>query len=357
MWSAQSRAFYCSGSGHLSPLWEMFAFKPKGDENMVNVEEKYDDVRKNGRSSALNARRPSQQRRTEEQSEPCSVCGATEWDRDSIRGETYCNDCGHVAVQNAIDPGPEWTNHSEGVDRSRVGAPIRESIADKGLNTTISLGDIRGAGAARNGIRGSNLRDWNRRASIDRRTNSSRARSMKDAMQLIRSQGFPSILIEEGARFYRFLANEDFVRGRTVRGVAAASVYLAAREINLPRTIPDLAKSFDCGEKILGGYIRKASRILNTHTITSPAEYLDKFHNGLDLKPKVLGNAFETWDLVKDAEVWQGKKPMGVAAAILYLCARKCEDSRTQAQVCGVAGISEVTLRFLLKPLKRLLKS
>ncbi|MEE2758660.1 MAG: hypothetical protein VYA86_01635 [Candidatus Thermoplasmatota archaeon] len=324
---------------------------------MVNIEEKCDDVRENARKTALGARRPSQQRRTEEQSEPCDTCGVNEWNRDLGRGEIYCGECGRVALQNAIDPGPEWTNHSEGIDRSRVGAPMRESITDKGLNTTISLSDIRGVGATRNGISGSDLRDWNRRAAIDRRENSSRARSMNDAMQLIRRQGLASVLVEESARFYRCLANKDFVRGRTVRGVAAASVYLAAREMNLPRTIPELAKSFDCEEKILGGYIRKATRILNTHKITSPAEYLDKFHNGLDLIPRVLGDAFETWELVKNAEVWQGKKPMGVAAALLYLCARRCGDSRTQAQVCGVAGISEVTLRLLLKPLKRLVNS
>ena len=41
-----------------------------------------------------------------------------------------------------IDPGAEWTNHSDGDDRSRVGAPTRIDLSDKGLNTSIDRRDI-----------------------------------------------------------------------------------------------------------------------------------------------------------------------------------------------------------------------
>ena len=87
--------------------WDLFGLGTKGDEKMVNIEEKCDDVRENARKTALGARRPSQQRRTEEQSEPCDICGVNEWNRDLGRGEIYCGECGRVALQNAIDPIPE----------------------------------------------------------------------------------------------------------------------------------------------------------------------------------------------------------------------------------------------------------
>ena len=87
----------------------------------------------NSRKSPVGAGRPSQ-RRTVGQTTPCKECGATEWHEDEARGETYCVPCGNVAEENAIDPGAEWTNYSDGADRSRVGAPTRESLSDKGLN-------------------------------------------------------------------------------------------------------------------------------------------------------------------------------------------------------------------------------
>ena len=59
---------------------------------------------------------------------------------------------------------------------------------------------------------------------------------------------------------------------------------------------------------------------------------------------------------VKILDYWQGKKPSGVAGALLYNAAKIRGNSRTQAEICEVADISEVTLRGLLKVLKLALK-
>ena len=156
------------------------------------TEERADSESKkaNSRTSPVGAGRPSQ-RRTVGQTTPCVVCSATEWDEDEVRGETFCVACGNVAEENAIDPGAEWTNYSDGADRSRVGAPSRESLSDKGLNTSISRSDISGAGARRHGIKGSDAKHWRRRALIDERskTRSSRSRNLTKAMQFIRDRG------------------------------------------------------------------------------------------------------------------------------------------------------------------------
>ena len=104
---------------------------------MVKERAESEHQSKSNRKSPIGAGRPSQ-RRTVGQTTPCKACGLTEWNEDEVRGETYCGACGHVAEENAIDPGAEWTNYSDGTDRSRVGAPIRDSLSDKGLNTSIS---------------------------------------------------------------------------------------------------------------------------------------------------------------------------------------------------------------------------
>ena len=83
-------------------------------------------------------KRPSRSRGTEAVTGKCEICGSNSWDTDSARGETICSECGFVAAENMIDPGAEWTNHSTGEDRSRVGAPTSLTISDKGLSTEIS---------------------------------------------------------------------------------------------------------------------------------------------------------------------------------------------------------------------------
>ena len=75
------------------------------------------------KKSFVSGVRPSQARNTEIVSGACEVCGSDEWDTDVVRGETSCAVCGYFGAQNMIDPGAEWVNHSDGADRSRVGAP------------------------------------------------------------------------------------------------------------------------------------------------------------------------------------------------------------------------------------------
>ena len=316
---------------------------------------------KKSRKKPVGAGRPSQ-RRTVGQTTPCKNCGATEWNEDEVRGETYCYECGNVSEVNAIDPGAEWTNYSDGADRSRVGAPARESLSDKGLNTTISRSDISGAGARIHGIKGSKARSWRRRILIDERSKNrqSRARNLSTAMQFIRDRGnLPPSLVEEASRLYRYAANENIVTGRSIRGVSAACVYVAAREAHLPRRIEEIAQSFDMTEELamkeLKRTIRLLSRCLGAHHITGPDEYLDKFHSDLGLPATVLGEANNLWGRVGDSLDWQSKKPAGVAAAILYKAAQNSGHSQTQSQVCKVAGVSEVTLRGLMRILEKLL--
>jgi transcription initiation factor TFIIB len=323
--------------------------------------ENYDKKRNNNeRKKAIGSGRPSQ-RRTVGQTTPCTVCGQTEWNEDEVRGETVCESCGTVVEENAIDPGAEWTNYSDGPNRSRVGAPARESLSDKGLNTTISRSDISGAGARINGIKGKAARDWRRRVTLDDRSKnrSSRSRNLATAMQFIRHHGnLPPALVEEAARLYRYAAKEGLVTGRSIRGVSAACVYIAAREASLPRTIDTIAQAFDMTEELslkeLNRTIRLVSRETGAHHITGPGEYLDKFHCDLGLPAPVLGEANKLWDQYGDALEWQGKKPAGVAGLMLYKAAKNCDHSRTQTEICNVVGVSEVTLRNLLRILETL---
>ena len=104
--------------------------------------------------------RPSRARNTEIVSGACEVCGSDEWDTDVVRGETSCAVCGFVAAQNMIDPGAEWINHSNGDDRSRVGAPTTLTLSDKGLSSEIQRRDLTAGAAKRHGMSGKGLREW-----------------------------------------------------------------------------------------------------------------------------------------------------------------------------------------------------
>ena len=308
--------------------------------------------------------RPSRTRSTESVRGSCRICGSSSWDADEIRGETVCSDCGYVAEENMIDPGAEWVNHSDGNDRSRVGAPSTLTLSDKGLSTEIHRSDLTSGGGKRHGLSGKSLRDWRRRQRIDQRskTRDSRARNLSIAMQFIRDRGDLTPQIEqEAASLYRHSVGKGLVTGRSIRGVTAACVYIAAREAKIPRKIEEVGESFDMTSDVeikeLKRTIRLVARNLGTHHITVPDEYFEKFHSDLGLPPSVLGDARDLWGTVKEDLSWQGKKPSGIAGVILYYASQNSTSPRTQSEVCAVSGISEVTLRGLLKILNLMIKN
>ena len=316
--------------------------------------------RTSGRRAIVPSMRPSTSRKTEGVSRPCTVCGSNSWDTDEVRGETSCSECGYVAEENMMDLGAEWTNHSGGDDRSRVGAPSTLTLSDKGLSTEIRRSDLTSGAAKRHGMSGKALRDWRRRQRVDQRskTRDSRSRNLAKAMQFIRDRGdLPPQIEQEAAGLYRHSVDRGLVTGRSIRGVSAACVYVAAREARIPRRIEDVAESFDMTKDVdikeLKRTIRLVSRFLGAHHITGPEEYFEKFHSDLGMRPEVLGRVRKMWDSVKDDLSWQGKKPSGIAGVIIYRASQESDSPRTQSEVCKVSGISEVTLRGLLKILNQ----
>ena len=124
----------------------------------------------------------------------------------------------------------------------------------------------------------------------------------------------------------------------------------------MPRQIPDIAEQFSIEEKELSRLIRQVSRMLNMHSISSPDQYFEPFMSKLDLPPPMRTQVQHLWTLIKPHEdVWQGKKPMGVAAALIYKAANESGSPRTQSDICSIANVSEVTLRGLLRLIEGLL--
>ncbi|MFB6126991.1 MAG: TFIIB-type zinc ribbon-containing protein, partial [Halolamina sp.] len=73
----------------------------------------------------------------------CPECESSSVVADGDQSELVCEDCGLVIDERQIDRGPEWRafNHNERQSKSRVGAPVTETMHDKGLTTTIDWKD------------------------------------------------------------------------------------------------------------------------------------------------------------------------------------------------------------------------
>ncbi|GIQ98990.1 MAG: hypothetical protein CM15mP6_0070 [Methanobacteriota archaeon] len=254
-------------------------------------------------------------RRVEAVEGSCEVCGSTSWDSDDVRGETVCSECGYVASENMIDPGAEWVNHSNGDDRSRVGAPTTLTLSDKGLSTEIRRSDLTSGGAKRHGLSGKALRDWRRRQRIDQRskTRDSRIRNLSVAMQFIRDRGDLTPQIEqEAASLYRHSVERGLGNWKEHQRSNCRMRLHRGQGGKLPQKIGDIGEAFGPGFsrveiKIEAGH--QASRPATSELIKNPVRgnYFEKFHSDPKGYPLLQGDAGEIWSKIKDNLAWRGK--------------------------------------------------
>jgi transcription initiation factor TFIIB len=270
---------------------------------------------------------------------------------DAEHGETVCEDCGLVVEEDEIDPGPEWRafDSREKDKKSRVGAPTTKMMHDKGLSTNIGWQDKDAYGNAlssRQREKMQRLRTWNERF----RTRDSKERNLKQALgeidRMASALGLPENVRETASVIYRRALEEDLLPGRSIEGVATASLYASARQAGNPRSLDEIERVSRVDRMELTRTYRYIVRELNLEVQPAdPESYVPRFVSELGLSDEVERRARDLLDSARGTEVMSGKSPVGLAAAAIYAASLLTNEKVTQSQVSDVADISEVTIR------------
>ena len=280
----------------------------------------------------------------------CPECGAR-LEADTERGETVCTECGLVVEEDEIDRGPEWRafDSAEKDEKSRVGAPTTKMMHDEGLSTNIGWQDKDAYGnslSSRQRQKMQRLRTWNERF----RTRDSKERNLKQALgeidRMASAVGLPENVRETASVIYRRALDEDLLPGRSIEGVATASLYAAARQASTPRSLDEVSTVSRVGKDEIARTYRYVVRELTLEIEPAdPKSYLPRFVSELRLPEEVERRARELLDTAAEAGVHSGKSPVGLAAAAIYAASLLCNEKVTQNEVSEVANISEVTIR------------
>ncbi len=287
----------------------------------------------------------------------CPECGSTHLSKDYSRAELVCQHCGLVIDEDLIDHGPEWRafDSEQREKRARTGSPMTYTIHDKGLSTMISWQNRDSYGKSiptRNRAQLYRLRKWQRRVRISDATERSLALALSELDRMSSGLGLPRAVRETAAMIYRKAALKKLIRGRSIEGVAAASLYAACRQCHVPRTLDEIGRVAHMSRKEIGRNYRYVARELGLKLMpTTPRDYISRFCSELKLSADVQA---KTLDIIKEAankELTSGRSPTGIAAASLYIASVLCGERRTQREVADVAGVTEVTIRNRYKEL------
>jgi transcription initiation factor TFIIB len=297
----------------------------------------------------------------------CSVCGNKSVKSaivitDHESGEIICSNCGMVISQNIEDnTRPEWRSFGNeeggGNNRSRTGMPTTLARHDRGLTTIIGRTDRDASG---NKIDASirskmeRLKVWDFRSHSHDSTNKNLMQAFNELDKLKDKLGLPDAVIERTAYIYRKARKRGLVRGRSIDGILTAAIYIACRDLGVPKTLKEVAAAISIRFKTLSRSYRILVTELDISTppVIDPMKCIVKVANNADLNENTKRRAMDVMNNITKREISAGKHPMAVAATVLYVSCLKTGVNIRQADIADAAGITEVTLRNRYKDLK-----
>ncbi len=289
----------------------------------------------------------------------CHDCGGTEFVKDYSRGELICPNCGLIIEDVVIDLAPEWRafTNEEKKKRSRSGDPISPLKSDLGMSTTIGL-NIKDAYGKKLSIstqqKMKKLRWINDKS--HRSVNRNLSKALKELKRIASQLSLPISISKGAAIIYRKALARKLIRGRSIDGMVAASVYIACRMNNIPQTLREIARVSRSRKKEIAHCYRVIIRSLNLKLSPSePTHLIPRIINELNLSIEVQKRATEILNKAKEMQIITGKNPMSLTAAAIYIAGIELGERRTQQEIAKVAQTTEVTLRNRYKELVKVL--
>ncbi len=276
---------------------------------------------------------------------------------DPITGEITCNNCGVVLSEKVVDFGPEPVGQikEEYLTNTRTGRKISLKMADMGLSTLIQAQDKDSTGKP---ISGDNKRSFYRLRMWDRNsryaiTKQSLIRAFTLLDGLRSKLALPDYVVEKSAYLFRKVEQKKLLPGRSNQAVLCTVVYIACRLTNTPRTINDVGKAGGVKKKVIYRFYRLLTSDLDLRSISyNPGEFITRISNEVMVSEKIKRDARKILELGQKRGISEGKHPMAMAAAAVYLAVQKNHEKVSQMKISKASGISAVTIRNRVKDLE-----
>ena len=197
------------------------------------------------------------------------------------------------------------------------------------------------------------LRRQHNRARIPTKAKRNQVYGFTEIRRITGALSLPETVRDRACMFFERAQDEDLLRGRSLEGFAAASVYAACRTASLTRSVAEVVEVAKASADELQVAYDAMNRDMGLPTgPIDPAEFLPRFASELNLPTRVESRARELLAELRDTGHLAGRKPGGVAAACLYAAAREANYPLTQRRAATVANVTPVTVRGTYRELE-----
>ena len=180
-----------------------------------------------------------------------------------------------------------------------------------------------------------------------------------------KNAGIPKIIVDEALRQHKKLSEEKTFRGDNRDGIIAASIYIAARIHNYPRTAKEIASIFHLDNTSATKGCKNAVNLLNTmekddvssdktHFYkTTPTAFIERYCSKLGLNKELTKVCLFVAHKISQKNLIPENTPHSVAAGIVYFVAQTCNLNVSKKNVNKCSEISEVTINKCYKKLDK----
>ncbi|MFA5869949.1 MAG: TFIIB-type zinc ribbon-containing protein [Candidatus Bathyarchaeia archaeon] len=286
----------------------------------------------------------------------CPICHTSHIIHDYSTGENVCKNCGLVVYSDAFDPGREWSAYDleESHLKERTGPPMLGKNREL-MYTNFSV-QKDGRGKPLSVTTQHRMRHL-RRQNLMAGTTESETRNLVIAQNLMKKitekMRLGSSIYEESLFIYKKALARNLVKGKSIECFVAASVLSVIREMNLPRPLEEVAKQANLEPLALSKFYRELVTGLSLKMpVDDPTKYIMKISTKLNFDQSVEKTAIELLKAAREKGLIQGKRPKAIAAAALYLSAKRHNLGITQKELAKSSDVSAVTLRNRIRELK-----
>jgi len=286
-------------------------------------------------------------------------CGQSIVITDDETGEMICEKCGRVLQEKISEKRKERS--FQGVEStSRIGDRTSIAIHDMGLSTNIGRSNSDSVGRSlsfKMKYSMARMRLWDSRI----KANSTSERNLRfvlyEMYKLKDKLGLSEVVIERAAYIYRKATKARLVRGRSMKSMLGACLYVACREMDTTRTIIEISNQLqEKPKRIAKSYRTLFQNLKLTIPIPDTINSIIKIANNLKISEKTKREAIKIYDILKEKKLTAGKNPLAVATTVIYLAGINTNANLTQREITEFSGITGVTIRNRLKDYRKYLE-
>jgi transcription initiation factor TFIIIB Brf1 subunit/transcription initiation factor TFIIB len=257
-----------------------------------------------------------------------------------------CTECGACDVEYVCEEA-EWRSGCEdGVDQSRVGAPVNTDHFSAAWGQGTIMNVQRSASYAQKRLARINFHSMmNHR---DRALFHAYADLDRIGKQTL---GLPEAVMYQAKIKYKAFNEAVLTRGAVRNGIKANCIFQACREFNVPRTTREIAEAF-------GIPARDISRTFEIYQeqvpesqvhVTTPSDLVARFFKDITGVPeeqrgKVCMRIRNICKQLEDCVELMGRTPKAVVCSVMYIVLADAGFSPNKAELCRVCDVSVPTL-------------